>query len=92
MWMGWPRLLPPVLPLSLLIPALPCPALASLQVMVRVGMLDKYHAFAAAVKAGQPWAPSTTGSDANGASGQSSMRDGKQAATDIEANGAAAAS
>ena len=57
--------------------------------MVRVGMLDKYHAFAAAVKAGQPWAPSATGSDANGTSGHSNMRDGKQTATDIEANGAA---
>lgn len=55
--------------------------------MVRVGMVDKYGAFAAAVKAGQPYTPSAAASDAHGAPAHSSLQGGKHAATDIEANG-----
>ena len=67
--------------LSLLTTPPPLATVTPPQVMVRVGMLDKYAAFAAAVKAGQPYAPSVAASDTNG------MRDAKHAATDIEADG-----
>ena len=57
--------------------------------MVRVGMVDKYGAFAAAARAGEAYKPpAASGSDAGTSTSAHSsiIRNGKHAVPDIEAN------